>query len=141
MARFRNPFGLFVAILVTVLLLLFLKSIADILLLFFIAVLFSLYLHAITDFLEHRLDIPRIVGVTAALLMTLVGAGALVALVVPPVLSQTQDLLIALPVLIEGWRAWLIDLALDYPLIGQLVETENIAPVEMTSPLATISLA
>jgi predicted PurR-regulated permease PerM len=139
MARTRNPFGLFVAVLVTILLLLFIKSVADILLLFFIAVLFALYLQSITDFLEQRLDLPRLAGLSAALVFTLVTVSALVALIVPPVLKQTQDLLIALPGLIEGWRTALIDLARDYPLLGQVVQTETIAPVELTSPLATIS--
>ncbi|HEX6926879.1 MAG TPA: AI-2E family transporter [Longimicrobiaceae bacterium] len=138
MARVRNPFGLFVAILVTILVLLFIKSIADILLLFFIAVLFSLYLHAITDFLEQRLDVPRVVGLCAALIFTLIAVGALVALIVPPVLRQTQDLLIALPGLLVQWQQALIDLASDYPLIGQLVETTNPRPLELDSPLATL---
>jgi predicted PurR-regulated permease PerM len=138
MARIRNPFGLFVAILVTVLLLLFVKSIADILLLFFIAVLFSLYLHAITDFLEQKLDLPRVAGLSAALLVTLIAAVAIVALIVPPVLSQTQDLLIALPALLVQWREALIALAQDYPLIGDLVQTSPVTSVEVASPLATI---
>ena len=139
MARTRNPFGVFVAVLVTILLLLFVKSVADILLLFFIAILFALYLHAITDFLEQRLDLPRVAGLSAALVFTFVALAALVALIVPAVLRQTQDLLVALPALIESWRTSLIDLARDYPLIGQVVETENLAPAELTSPLATIS--
>lgn len=138
MARSRNPFGLFVAVLVTILLLLLIKSIADILLLFFIAVLFSLYLQAFTDFLEKRLDLPRVAGLSAALVVTLIGIGTLFALIVPPVLSQTQDLLIALPALLEQWRNSLVALALDYPLIGQLVETENLASMELASPFATI---
>lgn len=138
MARSRNPFGLFVAVLVTFLLLLFIKSIADILLLFFIAVLFALYLHAITDFLEQRLDLPRVAGLTAALLFSLVAGSAIVALIVPPVLSQTQDLLIVLPALLAQWKMSLIALATDYPLIGQLIDTEALASREMTPPLATI---
>lgn len=138
MARIRNPFGLFVAILVTILLLLFVKSIANILLLFFVSVLFALYLHAITDFLEQRLDLPRVAGLSAALVFTLLAMAALVALIVPPVLSQTQDLLIALPGLLLQWQQWLIDLASDYPLVGQLVETTNPRPIELDSPLATL---
>lgn len=138
MARLRNPFGLFVAVLVTFLLLFFFKSIADILLLFFIAVLFSLYLHAITDFLEHKLDLPRAAGLSAALLVTLVAMAAIIALIVPPVLSQTQDLLIVLPELLLQWQTSLIALARDYPLIGQLIDTENITAREVTPPLATI---
>lgn len=138
MARIRNPFGLFVAILVTILLLLFIKSIADILLLFFIAVLFSLYLHAVTDFLEQRLDVPRVVGLSAALLFTLIAVAALGALIVPAVLRQTQDLLVALPGLLVQWQQALIDLASDYPLVGQLVETTNPRPFELDSPLATL---
>lgn len=138
MARIRNPFGLFVAILVTILLLLLIQSIAEVLLLFFIAVLFALYLDAITDFLEHRLDLPRMAGLGIALLLTLIAIGALVALIVPPVLSQTQDLLVALPGLLLHWQQLLIDLASDYPLLGQVVETTNVRPFELDSPLATL---
>lgn len=138
MARIRNPFGLFVAILVTILLLLFIRHVADVLLLFFIAVLFALYLHAVTDFLQNRLVIPRAAGLGIALVITLIGVSALVALIVPPVLSQTQDLLVALPGLLVQWRQILIDLARDYPLIGEVVETSTPRPLELDSPLATL---
>ena len=138
MARIRNPFGLFVAILVTILLLLFIRHVADVLLLFFIAVLFSLYLHAITDFLQHRLVVPRAAGLGIALIVTFIGVSALVWLIVPPVLSQTQDLLVALPGLLVQWRQILIDLARDYPLIGEVVETSTPRPLEFDSPLTTL---
>ena len=138
MARIRNPFGLFVAILVTVLVLLFIRNVADILLLFFIAVLFSLYLQAVTDFLQRRFDVPRAAGLAIALLVTLLGVSALVALIVPPVLTQTQDLLVALPALLLQWQQMLIDLARDYPLIGQVVETTDPRPMELDSPLSTL---
>ena len=51
-----------VATISALLLLLFLYSIAEILLLLFIAILFSLYLGAITDTLQVRLGVPRGLG-------------------------------------------------------------------------------
>jgi predicted PurR-regulated permease PerM len=131
---------LFVAVLVTLLLLFFIKSIADILLLFFIAVLFSLYLQSITDFLEQRLDLPRVAGLSAALVFTLLAVSVIFALIVPPVLAQTEELLIALPALLVQWRESLSALAREYPLLDQLVETSvpEVEDMQATSPLATV---
>ena len=53
----------------TLLFLLFLYNIAEILLLLFIAVLFSLYLSSITDLLQRHLRIPRPAGLLIALVI------------------------------------------------------------------------
>ncbi len=104
----------------TVLLLLFVYSVADTLLLFFIAALLSLYLGAVTDFFERRARLPRHWGLLLALLLTATGLVGIVWLIVPPVLEQTQGLVSALPGLLVGWRDNLLELALRYPALGQL---------------------
>jgi predicted PurR-regulated permease PerM len=121
MARSRPSYGILVAALFTVLLLLFVYSVADVLFLLFIAALFSLYLGAITDFLQMRLHVPRSYGLLTALVFTFGGLFGVGWLIVPPVLEQTQGLLSALPVLLANWEASLLRLAARYPVFGQML--------------------
>ncbi|MFS8638528.1 MAG: AI-2E family transporter [Gemmatimonadota bacterium] len=110
-----------VATISALLLLLFLYSIAEILLLLFIAILFSLYLGAITDTLQVRLGVPRGLGLLLGVLGTalaLIGVGYLV---VPPVSDQTQELIYALPRQLELWEDRLLDLAARSPVAAQLL--------------------
>ena len=137
--RARSPIVMFSGMLLIVLLLLFAASIRNILLLFFISVLFSLYLGAITDFLKRRFQLPRIWGLAVAVLVTLAALAVVVGLIVPPVLQQMQELLVALPGLLAQWQHSLAELARRYPLIGQVVDTAELDPSRIpTSPLATI---
>ena len=53
---YRRGYGILAATIFSLLLLFFLYSIAEVLLLFFIGVLFSLYLGGITDTLQRRLS-------------------------------------------------------------------------------------
>jgi predicted PurR-regulated permease PerM len=137
MNRSRSPIAVFGAALMIILLLLFAYSIKEILLLFFVSVLFSLYLGAITDFLERKLEVPRAYGLGVAVLLTLFAGAVIVGLVVPPVLQQMQDLLVVLPTLLARGQAWLVELAQRYPLVNQLVETRVSTPSE-GSALGTI---
>lgn len=116
----RN-YGMLIATVFTVLLLLFLYSIAEILLLLFIAILFSLYLSAITDAVQRRLHAPRAVGLLLALLVTGVGVFGIGYLIIPPLLTQTQAILQTLPTLMQGWERQLIELSRDQPFFGQLL--------------------
>ncbi|HEY8470437.1 MAG TPA: AI-2E family transporter [Longimicrobiales bacterium] len=104
-----------------ILLLLFFYSIADILLLLFISILFSLYLGAITDTLQRRLRVPRGVGLLAAVVVTALGLVGVGFLMVPPVARQTQELLHALPPELERWEAQLLALAERAPLAMELL--------------------
>ena len=111
------------------LLLLFVYRIAEILLLLFIAVLFSLYLGAITDWLQRRLSIPRPLGITLAILITAAGVTGVVYLIVPPVAEQTGELLQQLPTQLERWEEDLLELAETSPMManffGQIEENES----------------
>ena len=95
----------FTAILVTVLLLWLAGTVADLLLLLFVAVLAAVYLSAVTDVLVAHTRLPR--GLAFAL--TLVGSvAALVgigALLIPPVVEQARQISAALPTLVPQWEA------------------------------------
>lgn len=116
----RRPNGV-VAIISALLLLVFLYSIAEILLLLFIAVLFSLYLGAITDTLQVRLGVPRGLGLTLGVLATALALTGVGFLVVPPVSHQTQELLNTLPRQLELWEDRLLHLADRSPVAAQLL--------------------
>ena len=107
----RRPYGVLVAAFFALLLLLFLYSIAEILLLFFIGILFSLYLGAITDALQQRMRIPRSFGIVIALLGTALALVGIGYLIVPPLVGQTQELFEALPALLAQWEDQLLALA------------------------------
>ena len=125
----RRPYAVLIAAIFAVLLLLFLHRVAEILLLFFIAVLFAIYLSAITDSLQKRLPIPRGVGILIALLLTFAGAAGVTWLIVPPVVQQTQGLFEAMPLLMAGWERQLLELARESPfwqnLLGDLEQGES----------------
>lgn len=124
-----RPYAMLIATVFTVLLLLFLYNIAEILLLLFIAILFSIYLSAIIDTLQRRLHVPRVAGLLMALLITAVAAAGIGYLIVPPVLSQTQQILDTLPGLMQGWERDLIALSREQPffahMFGQLEAGES----------------
>ncbi len=135
----RVPFTLLFATATLILLLLFFKSVADILFLLFISVLFALYLSAITDFLERRLQLQRRYGIMLALLVTLVAASGIGYLIVPPVLAQTQELFAALPALIAQGQAGLLNLLGRYPVLAEILPSPDaVAEPAAGSPLSRI---
>lgn len=119
----RRPYAVLAATIFAALLLFFLYSIAEILLLLFIAILFSVYLGTITDALQQRLRLPRVIGVLAALLITSVLVTGIGLLIVPPLIHQTQDLIQSLPLLIESWDAQLLSIAERSRFAEQLLGT------------------
>jgi predicted PurR-regulated permease PerM len=105
------------ATVITVLIIWLFWTVADVLLLLFIAVLMSLYLGSVTDFFVARLPVPRPLAFTAAILLTLGSVYGLGALLVPPVVQQTQQLMSVLPDYVNAWQAALQRLAASFPLI------------------------
>ena len=75
----------------------FVVRVHEVLLLVFIAVLLAFYLSWITDFLERRFGLARWAGLTAAVVATTAAMAGLGALLVPPVIAQTQALMGGLP--------------------------------------------
>lgn len=125
----KRPYAGVAAAAVALLLLLFLYSIAEVLLLFFIAVLFAIYLGAITDALQARLAVPRTAGLVAAVVLTAVGVAGIAYLIVPPVIAQFQELIRAMPALMSAWEAELRGATDRSPfwasLLGRLEEGES----------------
>lgn len=125
----RKGSGVVITTIFFLLLLLFVYSIAEILLLLFIAVLFSLYLGAITDTLQRRLSLPRPIGLLLAILITMAAVTGIMYLIVPPVTEQTTELFQQLPDQLEAWEEQLITLAEESPMManffGQIEEGES----------------
>jgi predicted PurR-regulated permease PerM len=122
----RSPYGVLIAAIFAVLVLLFVYSVAEVLLLLFLAALFALYLGAITDFLEDRFRVPRPAGLLAAFLFTALLATGIGMLIVPPVMQQTQALLQALPTQIAVWVEGLQALVARYPLVAAVLPPEEL---------------
>jgi predicted PurR-regulated permease PerM len=104
----------------TVLLLWLFGRTADVFLLLFIAVLISLYLGAVADFLSRRLGWPPRLGLMAAVAISLAGIVGLFWLLVPPVVEQTQQLIRVLPATIETWEAGIGRFVQRYPPLRDL---------------------
>ncbi len=117
----RKPYALLIATIFALLLLLFLYSIAEVLLLLFIAILFGVFLSAITDSLQRRFSVPRPVGVLTALAIFLLGLTGIIVLIVPPVIGQTRELVAALPDMMAGWEVQLKALAVRNPFIANML--------------------
>jgi predicted PurR-regulated permease PerM len=101
--RFRTAPVITAVVLVGLLIWLFSQT-ATVFLLLFIAIIFSLYLGAVTDFLvTHGRLHPRL-AFFLAITATIVGIVGLVWLLIPPVVEQTQQLFSVLPAYIELWE-------------------------------------
>lgn len=122
-----SPFAVLIAAVFALLLLAFVYSVAEVLLLLFIAALFALYLGAIIDFMQERFRVPRVAGVLAALLVTGIGVTVVGWLVLPPVARQTQALITALPGQIQVWMASLRELTARYPLLAAVFPPERLS--------------
>src|SRR5204863_62792 len=95
----------------------FVLRVFEVVLLVFLAVLAAVYLSAITDVLERRFRMPRWAGLVCAVagsLAVLVGAGALI---LPPVIDQTQALISALPQSFTDLQGVIARWAARYPLL------------------------
>lgn len=93
------------------------KSVAQVFVLLFLGILISLYLAAVANWFERKLRLPPGAAFAAAVIGSL---GALVFLgwiLIPPVISQTQGLIKALPTFIATWEAGLDDLATRFPAV------------------------
>lgn len=121
-----SPYSVLIATIFAILLLLFIKSVADVLLMVFVAALFSLYLGGIADFLQGRFNMPRGLGLALAMLLTILLVGGVGWLVVPPVLQQTQELVSVLPQQITQWTASLRELVARYPVLQQVIHPDEV---------------
>ena len=111
----------FVALFVAALAIWFVIRVVEVLLLVFIAVLCAVYLSAITDVLERRFRLARGMGLTAAVVATLAAVVGIGALLVPPVIDQTQALVSGLPQTLTNIQNVLASWAREYPVLRSTV--------------------
>jgi predicted PurR-regulated permease PerM len=69
----------------------------DVLIIVFLAIILAVYLDAVSGVLQRRLGVPRALGLTAAVALTIGALVGLVFLIAPAVTSQVQDLIANLP--------------------------------------------
>ena len=113
----------------------FMVRVVEVLLLVFIAVLCAVYLSGVTDMLERRFRLARWLGLAIAVVATLAAVVGIGAVIVPPVLEQTQSLISGLPQtltniqnVIAGWAreyAVLRDTELANPASGLVASLIN----------------
>jgi predicted PurR-regulated permease PerM len=102
--RFRFA-PILTATVLTVLLLWLFGTVAKVLLLLFLGILLALYLGALSDFLRRHLRVPPQLAYVAAVLLTIGALTLLFAILIPPVLEQTQQLFRVLPNYIAAWES------------------------------------
>lgn len=118
--RFRFA-PLLTAVVITVLLIMLFGHAAELFILLFIAILISLYLGAVADWLRDRVHVSRGVALAIAVVSTLAAVVALFWVLVPPVIDQTQALIRVLPQYIQNWERGLERLASRFPALQDAV--------------------
>ncbi len=118
--RFRFA-PILTAVVITVLLIMLFGHAAELFILLFIAILISLYLGAVADWLRDRIRVSRGVALAIAVVSTLAGIVALFWVLVPPVIDQTQALIRVLPEYIQNWERGLERLASRFPALQDAV--------------------
>ena len=94
-----------------------LNRVADLIFVFFIAALIAVYLDALEDRFMRFLRLPRPAALVLALVATLAAVAGVVALVAPPLVQQTDELVAAVPRYLAGLDAWIGRLAEQYPVL------------------------
>ncbi|MBA3342908.1 MAG: AI-2E family transporter [Gemmatimonadaceae bacterium] len=92
-------------VVLTVLILWMVGTTASVFLLLFLAIILSLYLGAVRDFLVARGRVNERLAFFLAVVGTIVAIVGLFALLVPPVLEQTRQLVQVLPATIGNWES------------------------------------
>ena len=107
-------------IVLTVLILWMVGSTAGIFLLLFLAIIISLYLGAVRDVLVKRAGLPDKLAFFLALVGTVVGIIGLFALLVPPVIEQTRELVSVLPQRITAWEQGIDSFVSRFPALREV---------------------
>ena len=109
------------ATVLTVLLLWLFKTVAQVFVLLMLGILLSLYFGAVANWIKDRTRAPDGVALAGAILGSV---GVLVLLgwiLIPPVISQTRQLIQELPTFISSWEAGIDRLADQFPALRSVV--------------------
>ena len=106
-----------VVLFVVALLLLFLGRVSEVVVLLFIAALLAVYLSAVTDILVRRFGLIRPLALALAIILTLAAVTGIGALILPPLVSQVQELIGALPRYAQELEGIMASWAERYPVL------------------------
>ena len=109
------------AVVFTILLLWLAGRVAGLLLLLFIAVLIAVYLDALTEFIAARTKLGHRSAFALALFLTLVVLTGIAALLVPPLVEQTRQLVLKLPDYAIAWKDRLALLLQQFPALQPML--------------------
>jgi predicted PurR-regulated permease PerM len=112
------------AVVLTVLLLWLARTVADVLLFFFLAVLIAVYLDALNDFIAARTKLGHNASFALAVIVSLAALAGIGALLVPPLVEQTRQLILKLPDYAVAWKAALGRLSERFPALQPLFATD-----------------
>jgi predicted PurR-regulated permease PerM len=99
----------------------------DVLLVLFLAIILSVYLDAVSGFLQRRAGVPPAIALTAAVALTVGGLVGVVFLIAPAVSAQVQDLIANLPQFLSALDQSIDRLFRNIPVLRRGV-TEGGAP-------------
>lgn len=109
------------AVVFTILLLWLAGRVAGLLLLLFIAVLIAVYLDALNEFITARTKLGHRSAFALALFLTLVVLTGIAALLVPPLVEQTRQLVLKLPDYAIAWKDRLGRLPQQFPALQPIL--------------------
>jgi predicted PurR-regulated permease PerM len=107
-------------VIITVLALWTVGTTAGVFLLLFLAIIISLYLGAVRDFLVKRGHLPDRLAFFFAVVGTLVAIIGLFTLLVPPVVEQTRSLITVLPAMITKWETGIDNFVSRFPAMREI---------------------
>lgn len=118
--RFR--FGpILAATVLTVLGIWLFKTVAQVFVLLMLGILASLYLGAVSSWIQRRTNVPERMGLALAIFGTLGALGLLVWILAPPVVDQTRKLFDQMPTFIASWESGIDALAVRFPALRDMI--------------------
>ena len=109
------------ATVITFLLLWLFKTVAHVFVLLMLAVLVSLYLGAVADWLDRRTTLSKRMALAIAIVGTLAALVFLAWVLVPPIIEQTRQLILALPDFMNAWELGIDRVAARLPGVSDIV--------------------
>jgi predicted PurR-regulated permease PerM len=113
------------ATVITFLLLWLFKTVAHVFVLLMLAVLVSLYLGAVADWLDRRTTLSKRMALAIAIIGSLGGLVLLAWILVPPIVEQTRQLFLALPDFMNAWEVGIDRVASKLPGVSDIVGAPN----------------
>jgi len=113
------------ATVLTVLLIWLFKTVAQVFVLLMLGVLVSLYLGAVSEWIQRRMRMPEGVAFAAAIIGSVGALVLLVWILAPPVIEQTRQLVQQMPTFLASWETGLDRLAAKFPALRDVIGDQS----------------